>query len=68
VVRAAVPVRPGGGGRRPPQRKRSGRRRRNREELQPQQLLSSYTPNNAPVPEGTIVVERGSSARSSRPS
>ncbi|HET9602266.1 MAG TPA: translation initiation factor IF-2, partial [Acidimicrobiales bacterium] len=58
---------PGGGGRRPPQRKRGGRRRRNREELQPQQLLSSYSPNNAPVPEGTIVVERGSSAQEFAP-
>ncbi len=58
---------PGGGGRRPPQqRRRSGRRRRNREELQPQQLMS-YSPNNAPVPEGTIVVERGSSAQEFAP-
>jgi translation initiation factor IF-2 len=58
---------PGGGGRRPPQqRRRSGRRRRNREELQPQQLLS-YSASNAPVPEGTIVIERGSSAQEFAP-
>jgi translation initiation factor IF-2 len=58
---------PGGGGRRPPQqRRRSGRRRRNREELQPQQMLA-YSASNAPVPEGTIVIERGSSAQEFAP-
>ena len=58
---------PGGGGRRPPQqRRRSGRRRRNREELQPQQMLA-YSASNAPVPEGTVVVERGSSAQEFAP-
>ncbi len=35
------------------------RRRRQREELQPQQL-TSYTPVDAPVPEGEITIERGS--------
>ncbi|MCP3854611.1 MAG: translation initiation factor IF-2, partial [Actinomycetia bacterium] len=48
---------PGGGaaGRRPPRRK--GRRRRNREELQPMDA-PSYTPQDAPVPTGEVVVER----------
>jgi translation initiation factor IF-2 len=52
--------RPGGGPRgaqRPPRRR--GRRRRSREELQPMEA-PSYTPASAPVPEGTIVVERAS--------
>ena len=48
-------------GRRPPQR-RSRRRRRNLEELEPTQL-TTYTPSTAPVPEGEIIVERGSTAR-----
>jgi translation initiation factor IF-2 len=53
--------RPGGGGRGGPQRppRRRGRRRRSREELQPMEA-PSYTPASAPVPEGTIVVERAS--------
>ena len=46
-----------GGGPRPPRRK--GRRRRNREELQPMDI-PTYTPASAPVPEGTVVIERGS--------
>ena len=52
--------RPGGGpnqGRRPPRRK--GRRRRSRDELQPMDA-PSYTPADAPVPAGEIVVERAS--------
>jgi len=48
-------------GRRPPQR-RSRRRRRNLEELEPTQL-TAYAPSTAPVPEGEIIVERGSTAR-----
>jgi translation initiation factor IF-2 len=48
---------PRGGGQRPPRRR--GRRRRSREELQPMEA-PSYTPASAPVPEGTIVVERAS--------
>ena len=48
-------------GRRPPQR-RARRRRRNLEELEPTQL-TTYTPSTAPVPEGEIIVERGSTAR-----
>ena len=50
--------RPGGGpgqNRRPPRRK--GRRRRNRDELQPIDA-PSYTPREAPVPTGEIVIER----------
>jgi translation initiation factor IF-2 len=57
---------PGGGrggmaGRRPPQR-RARRRRRNMEELEPTQL-TTYQPSTAPVPEGEIIIERGSTAR-----
>jgi translation initiation factor IF-2 len=55
---------PGGrpsGQRRPPRRGRSRRRRRDREELQPQ--FTNYTRSDAPVPEGTIVIERGVSAQ-----
>ena len=60
---------PGGGrggpggpnqGRRPPRRK-GGRRRRNREELQPMDA-PAYTPDDAPVPDGEIVIERASTA------
>jgi translation initiation factor IF-2 len=59
------PGRPGGGGRpsgqrRPPNRSKR-RRRRDREELQPHE--QSYTAKDAPIPEGTIVVERGVSAQ-----
>jgi translation initiation factor IF-2 len=56
---------PGGarpsGGRRPPRRGRSRRRRRDREELQPQ--YTNYTRSDAPVPDGTVVIERGVSAQ-----
>ena len=54
------PGRPSGQ-RRPPRRGRSRRRRRDREELQPQ--FTNYTRSDAPVPEGTIVIERGVSAQ-----
>ena len=65
---APSPGRPGGGGpggrpsgqRRPPNRTKR-RRRRDREELQPHE--QTYTSRDAPVPEGTIVVERGVSAQ-----
>jgi translation initiation factor IF-2 len=50
--------RPGGPQRRQPQRRKS-RRRRSRDELQPMDV-PTYTPREAPVPEGTIVVERAS--------
>ena len=62
---------PGGGGPRPsgqrraPRKKSRARRRREFEELQPQ--FTSYTASNAPVPEGTIIVERGSSAQEFAP-
>jgi translation initiation factor IF-2 len=49
---------PGGAQRRPPQR-RKGRRRRSRDELQPMDI-PTYTPREAPVPEGVVVVERAS--------
>ncbi|OWY59158.1 translation initiation factor IF-2, partial [cyanobacterium TDX16] len=45
-----------GGPQRPP-RRRKGRRRRNREELQPFQI-PSYTPTDAAVPKGELVIER----------
>ncbi len=55
--------RPGGPGGRPggPQQRqrRKGRRRRSREELQPMDM-PAYTPASAPVPEGQVVIERGS--------
>ncbi len=54
--------RPGGGpgGRRPPRRK--GRRRRSREELQPMDI-PTYTPEDAAVPDGVVVVERACTAQ-----
>jgi len=61
---ASAPPAPGRGGAqrgRPPQR-RTRRRRRNVEELEPTQL-TTYTPSTAPVPEGEVIVERGSTAR-----
>jgi translation initiation factor IF-2 len=51
-----------GGGR----RRRSGRRRRNYEELEAQEL-TRYTPSNAPVPEGEVIIERGSTAQDIAP-
>jgi translation initiation factor IF-2 len=65
--RPGGPGAPGGGPgrpsgqRRPPRRARSRRRRRDREELQPQ--YTNYTRSDAPVPEGTVVIERGVSAQ-----
>ncbi|MGI9646650.1 MAG: translation initiation factor IF-2, partial [Ilumatobacteraceae bacterium] len=62
---------PGGGGprpsgqRRPPRRTGRRRRRRDRDELQPQ--LTTYTSSDAPVPEGTVVIERGVSAQEFAP-
>jgi translation initiation factor IF-2 len=63
---------PGGGGPRPngqrraPRKKSRARRRRDFEEMQPQ-LGGNYVPSAAPVPEGTIVVERGASAQEFAP-
>jgi len=51
---------PGRGGPRGPQRRRRSRRRRVREELQPIDR-PTYTPTDAAVPEGEVVVERASS-------
>ena len=59
------PPRGGGGafGRgRPPGRSRARRRRRNIEELEAQEV-THYTPSNAPVPEGEVIVERGATAQ-----
>ncbi|MCC6225933.1 MAG: translation initiation factor IF-2 [Microthrixaceae bacterium] len=53
-----------GGGPRPPRRK--GRRRRSREELQPMDL-PSYTPRDAAVPEGVVLIERGSTPQAVGP-
>ncbi|HVM65788.1 MAG TPA: translation initiation factor IF-2 [Acidimicrobiales bacterium] len=53
---------PGGRGARPPQRRRSGRRRRTFEELEAQEL-TRYTPSHAPIPEGEVIIERGSTAK-----
>ena len=54
--------RPGGGpgGRRPPRRR--GRRRRSREELQPMDV-PAYTPDDAAVPDGEVVLERSCTAQ-----
>ncbi|MFM8310826.1 MAG: translation initiation factor IF-2, partial [Ilumatobacteraceae bacterium] len=60
---------PGGrpnGQRRAPRKKSRARRRRDFDELQPN-YATSYTPNSAPVPEGTIIVERGVSAQEFAP-
>ncbi len=45
--------------RQPPRRRKSRRRRRSIEELQPVEM-ATYTPEDAPVPEGVQVVERAS--------
>jgi translation initiation factor IF-2 len=50
---------PGRGGPQRPQRRRRSRRRRVREELQPIDR-PTYTPTDAAVPEGVVVVERAS--------
>ncbi len=47
---------------RAPQKQSKKRRRRNVEELEPTQL-TAYVASNAPVPEGEIIIERGSSAQ-----
>jgi translation initiation factor IF-2 len=55
---------PGGGpgGRGRPQRRPKRSRRRNFEELEAQEL-TRYSPSNAPIPEGEIIIERGSTAK-----
>ncbi|MCE9623157.1 MAG: translation initiation factor IF-2 [Actinomycetia bacterium] len=60
---------PGGrpnGQRRAPRKKSRARRRRDFDEMQPN-YNSSYTATNAPVPDGTIIVERGVSAQEFAP-
>ncbi len=54
------------GGNQPRQPRRKGRRRRSREELQPMGM-PSYTPSDTAVPEGIILVERGSTPQSLGP-
>ncbi|MEY4366298.1 MAG: hypothetical protein RLZZ305_1642 [Actinomycetota bacterium] len=59
---------PGGrpsGQRRAPRKKSRARRRREFDELQPQ--FTNYTNSSEPVPEGTVIVERGSSAQDFAP-
>jgi len=59
---------PGGprnGQRRAPRKKSRARRRREFDELQPQ--FTNYSNSNAPVPEGTIIIERGWSAQEFAP-
>ncbi|MBO0693494.1 MAG: translation initiation factor IF-2, partial [Acidimicrobiaceae bacterium] len=53
----------GRGGGRQGQRRRGGRRRRNIEELEAQELITTYSPSNAPVPEGEVIIERGATAQ-----
>ncbi|MBW3536394.1 MAG: translation initiation factor IF-2 [Actinobacteria bacterium] len=52
---------PGGRGR--PQQRSRRRRRRTAEELEQPNFYAPYVPSEAPVPEGEIIVERGSTAR-----
>jgi translation initiation factor IF-2 len=56
------PGRPGGDQRRHQQPRRKGRRRRVREELEPLNL-PTYSPTNAPIPEGVVIIERLSTAQ-----
>ncbi|MHB1088607.1 MAG: translation initiation factor IF-2 [Acidimicrobiales bacterium] len=63
----AGPGRPGPGARgtggpRGSQRKTTRRRRRNVEELEPTQM-TTWQPSSAPVPDGEIIIERGSTAK-----
>ena len=61
VGRSGAPAR-GGGGPRGSQRKTTRRRRRNVEELEPTQM-TTWQPSSAPVPDGEIIIERGSTAK-----
>ena len=66
--------RPGGGGpggrgngqRRSPKKKSRARRRQDFDEMLPQ-ATTSYSQSNAPVPEGVVIIERGSSAQEFAP-
>jgi translation initiation factor IF-2 len=52
----------GTGGPRGSQRKTTRRRRRNVEELEPTQM-TTWQPSSAPVPDGEVIIERGSTAK-----
>jgi len=52
----------GTGGPRGSQRKATRRRRRNVEELEPTQM-TTWQPSNLPVPDGEVIIERGSTAK-----
>ena len=52
----------GTGGPRGSQRKTTRRRRRNVEELEPTQM-TTWQPSSSPVPDGEIIIERGSTAK-----
>ena len=56
----------GGGQRRSPKKKSRARRRQDFDEMLPQ-ATTSYSQSNAPVPEGVIIIERGSSAQEFAP-
>ena len=63
---------PGGPGNRPsgqrraPRKKSRAKRRMDMDDLQPQQT-TSYTASDAPIPEGTVIIERGVSAQEFAP-
>ncbi|MDA0298437.1 MAG: translation initiation factor IF-2 [Actinobacteria bacterium] len=57
---------PGGGQRRSPKKKSRARRRQDFDEMLPQ-TPTSYTASHAAVPEGIIIIERGSSAQEFAP-
>ena len=57
---------PGGGQRRAPKKKSRARRRQDFDEMLPQ-TPTSYTASHASVPEGIIIIERGSSAQEFAP-
>ena len=52
----------GTGGPRGSQRKTTRRRRRNVEELEPTQM-TTWQPSSSPVPDGEVIIERGSTAK-----
>lgn len=56
----------GSGQRRLPKKKSRARRRQDFDEMLPQ-ATTSYSQSNAPVPEGVIIIERGSSAQEFAP-
>ena len=56
----------GNGQRRAPKKKSRARRRQDFDEMLPQ-TPTSYTASNAPVPEGIVIIERGSSAQEFAP-